>query len=652
MSTLKVNINNKIEFTLSYTYNASYSATHASVATGGISVLASTLLAHSYDATLYVYRDSETATEIGRGSVSKTTGAFTPTSGAPATVTIPKTHSSANHTFSFRVDLVAQDDHSVTHRKTASVSLSVPAKTSYKVTFYANGGSGAPSQQTKWHGEALTLTTAKPTRTGWDFVRWNTQPGGGGTNYSSGGTVAANTNGALNLYAVWSLKTYTITYNKNGGASGTTNSQTKTYGTPLTLRANGFTGQTNMGFDTWNTKADGTGTSYQAAQTDGYTANASATMYAIWKQIYASPKLTIKKAYRCDSGGSPDDEGTYLAVEATYTLYDTGNNAVSSWTLSCNGQTTTTPASGGTGLSGNVKMVLNANLNVNAKYTATLTLVDTAGGSGNKSTNTTSKTVSIGTAAYPIDVLAGGGGVAIGGVARRDGWLDVGSGFSAAFHDTGRFDTTDVAHSFQYASSENEYGNKWQSHDSRGVDIGYSQIVNTPTGVYRSFAVKNPRTDAAMAIYLYANDDGNVFGRLIGNATWEAEDIPNGMPASKITSDSTGTISDVITAASGWTISSVTANRWGKLCSLSVSAKKNAAIDYPATGDIANQVIGTLKTGYRPSDYAPGICSTYPGWALLYTNGEVRWLTAQPRSAASTIAANTEIYLRFHYMLA
>ena len=574
---------------------------------------------------------------------------------------ITKTHSATTKTLGAIYKLTAVSDGTYrTVQKT--VSISVPARTSYKVTFYANGGSGAPSQQTKWHGEPLTLTTAKPTRTGYDFVRWNTQAGGGGTNYSSGGTVAANTNGALNLYAIWSRKTYTITYDKNGGASGTTNSQTKTYGTPLTLRANGFTGQTNMGFDKWNTKADGTGTSYQAAQTDGYTANASATMYAIWKQIYASPRLTVKQAYRCDSGGSPDDEGTYLGVEAVYTLYDTGNNAVSSWTLSCNGQSTTTPASGGTGLSGDVKMVLAAGLSPSSRYTATLTLVDTAGGSDNKSTNTTTKTVSIGTTAYPINVHAGGDGVAIYGTSRRSGWLDVGNGFSAAFENNGRFDTTDTGHSFASASQSvdseghptNEYGNSWYCYDSVGNRLGYAQMANTPTGTYRSFVVGNPRSGSAgnVGLYIYSNDDGTMDANLTAGCTWRADDIPNGMPAAKITSDSTSTIGNVITAASGWTITSVDAKRWGKICALTVQAKKNAAITLPVTGDIDNQFIGTLKDGYRPADYAPGMCWTYPGFSVAYPNGEFRWLTATPRSTAGSVAANTNIYFRIHYMLA
>ena len=71
---------------------------------------------------------------------------------------------------------------------------------------------------------------------------------------------------------------FTISYNANGG-SGTTAAQTKTYATAITLRTNGFT-RAGYAFSGWNTKADGTGTSYAAGAS--YTANASVTLYAKW----------------------------------------------------------------------------------------------------------------------------------------------------------------------------------------------------------------------------------------------------------------------------------------------------------------------------------------------------------------------------------
>ena len=82
-----------------------------------------------------------------------------------------------------------------------SASVSIPVRTSYKVTYNANGGSGAPDAQTKWHGEPLPLSYGVPTRSGYRFKCWNTNAGGTGTNYNGGADY--NGNAALNLYAVW-----------------------------------------------------------------------------------------------------------------------------------------------------------------------------------------------------------------------------------------------------------------------------------------------------------------------------------------------------------------------------------------------------------------------------------------------------------------
>ena len=70
--------------------------------------------------------------------------------------------------------------------------------------------------------------------------------------------------------------TYTINYDANGG-TGVPNSQTKTYGTTLTLSS---VQPIKIGypFIEWNTNQDGSGTVYQSG--GSYTTNANATLYA------------------------------------------------------------------------------------------------------------------------------------------------------------------------------------------------------------------------------------------------------------------------------------------------------------------------------------------------------------------------------------
>ena len=81
----------------------------------------------------------------------------------------------------------------------------------YSVTYNANGGSGAPAAQTKTHGVNLTLSSSKPSRSGYNFKCWNTKSDGTGTNYNPGSTYSANS--GVTLYAIWS-KTHVHSYTK------------------------------------------------------------------------------------------------------------------------------------------------------------------------------------------------------------------------------------------------------------------------------------------------------------------------------------------------------------------------------------------------------------------------------------------------------
>ena len=71
----------------------------------------------------------------------------------------------------------------------------------YVVSYDANGGSGAPSAQTKDGGIDLSLSSAVPTRAGSVFKGWNTAADGSGTQYASGATFTGNVN--TTLYAQW-----------------------------------------------------------------------------------------------------------------------------------------------------------------------------------------------------------------------------------------------------------------------------------------------------------------------------------------------------------------------------------------------------------------------------------------------------------------
>lgn len=144
----------------------------------------------------------------------------------------------------------------------------------YEIRYNANGGSGGPSTQYQLHGENLTLSSTKPTRTGYDFVGWSTSSNAISATYSAGGRY--NNNRAVTLYAVWKAKSYTVTFNANGGSvspSSKTVTYNSTYGTLPTPTRTGYT------FNGWYTSSSG-GTKITSSNKVTITSNQ--TLYAHW----------------------------------------------------------------------------------------------------------------------------------------------------------------------------------------------------------------------------------------------------------------------------------------------------------------------------------------------------------------------------------
>lgn len=145
-----------------------------------------------------------TKASSGSGSF---TGTYSISGNGSATKTITVTFKNFNN------------DNGDSATKTVSFSVTVPAWTSYTVSYNANGGSGAPSSQTKWKDQTLTLSSTKPTRTGYTFSKWNTKSDGSGTSYSSGASYTSNS--AVTLYAVWTENKLTVNYYSNYATYGT-----------------------------------------------------------------------------------------------------------------------------------------------------------------------------------------------------------------------------------------------------------------------------------------------------------------------------------------------------------------------------------------------------------------------------------------------
>ena len=172
-------------------------------------------------------------------------------------------------------------------------TVTAPAPPTYTVSYNANGGSGAPGSQTKYHDTALTLSWDRPTRPGYNFLGWNTYSSATSASYSPGSTY--NSNSSVTMYAVWQRITYTVSYDANGG-SGAPGSQTKYHGENLTL-SSAKPYKTGHYFKEWNTSSTGNGTTYQPGAT--YSGNAGLILYAIWIAE------TYPVVFKSNGGGSP-----------------------------------------------------------------------------------------------------------------------------------------------------------------------------------------------------------------------------------------------------------------------------------------------------------------------------------------------------------
>ena len=243
--------------------------------------------------------------------------------------------------------------------------LTIQAKDHWTVSYNANNGAGAPDPQTKWYDETLTLSSTKPTRTGYSFQGWATSAGGA-VAYQPGASYTSND--ALTLYAVWKANTWTVKFDANGG-SGAPEDQTKTYGIDLTLSS------TKPTRPLYNFLGWGTSSSSSAIYQPGgkYTANADITLYAVWELAWVAPKLNNPSCFRCNQNGVADDTGTYVHLSGDWVT----DRAVKSIVATVNNVSTQIS---GTGKAGTISVTFgDGKLSAEQSWVVTLVITDEIG---------------------------------------------------------------------------------------------------------------------------------------------------------------------------------------------------------------------------------------------------------------------------------
>lgn len=157
------------------------------------------------------------------------------------------------------------------------------SKQVYTITYKVNGGKLASGSTEKYAVNSKTFTLKNPTRTGYTFLGWYKQK-----SFKTKVTqIKKGSVGNITLYAKWKLNKYQVAYKGNGSTSGTMkNVSTYNYGNSYTLAANKFK-RTGYTFTGWNTKADGSGTSYQNKEEVRNLSkknNKTITLYAQWEK--------------------------------------------------------------------------------------------------------------------------------------------------------------------------------------------------------------------------------------------------------------------------------------------------------------------------------------------------------------------------------
>ena len=139
----------------------------------------------------------------------------------------------------------------------------------YAVTYNANGGEGAPEEQTKIYGKSLKLSTQTPTRIGYTFQGWAKSASETKAVYDAGDTYKSNKK--LSLYAVWKMEPYDVIATeglntRSGPGTSYKKVSTLDAGTKVTVMEVK---------DNWGKMSDGTWISLD------YTASADITSYTL-----------------------------------------------------------------------------------------------------------------------------------------------------------------------------------------------------------------------------------------------------------------------------------------------------------------------------------------------------------------------------------
>lgn len=179
----------------------------------------------------------------------------------------------------------------------------------YNVSFNANGGSNAPSAQTKIQNEWLTLSSSKPSRSHYIFKGWASSRTASEPQYQPGG--AYDKNAKITLYAVWEPEVYTVNFDADGG-KGDISDRTITYGDTMKM-PNGVI-KDGYYLKGWATKKGATDAEYKFGV--DYKIDKNLSLYAVWGNSTWTEEVASSFA-----GGDGTEQNPYRISNAAELAY-------------------------------------------------------------------------------------------------------------------------------------------------------------------------------------------------------------------------------------------------------------------------------------------------------------------------------------------
>lgn len=148
----------------------------------------------------------------------------------------------------------------------------------YTLSYDMNGGIGSAASQNAFGNADFTVTSTAPRKNGYDFLGWSTDAKATAAQYTAGDKITLKEN--TTLYAVWAAKSYTVSFNANGGSCSVPSkvvAYNSAYGTlPVPERSGYF-------FLGWFGSASSLDRTEITAETI-FSSAANKTLYAHWSQ--------------------------------------------------------------------------------------------------------------------------------------------------------------------------------------------------------------------------------------------------------------------------------------------------------------------------------------------------------------------------------